>query len=52
LGNIEDFINAGGRKMELWIKENNYKVVDFSDPKAFININNLSELAKIEKENN
>jgi molybdopterin-guanine dinucleotide biosynthesis protein A len=36
----------------LWIKENNYKVVDFSDPKAFININNLSELAKIEKENN
>ena len=52
LKNLEDFISAGGRKIELWIKENNYKTVNFSDPKAFININNLSELAKIEKENN
>ena len=48
LENLEDFISTGGRKMELWIKENNYKTVNFSDSKAFININNLSELAKIE----
>ena len=52
LKNLDKFISSGGRKMELWIKENNYKTVNFSDPKAFININNLSELAKIEKENN
>jgi molybdopterin-guanine dinucleotide biosynthesis protein A len=38
--------------MELWIKENNYKAVRFSDLKSFTNINNLSELAKIETENN
>ena len=52
LKNLEDFIDQGGRKMELWIKENNYKAVIFSDSKSFININNLSELAKIETENN
>ena len=52
LKNLEDFISAGGRKIELWIKENNYKVVNFSDPKAFMNINNLGELAKIETESN
>ncbi|MDB4040590.1 molybdenum cofactor guanylyltransferase [Methylophilaceae bacterium] len=51
LKNLEDFISAGGRKMELWIKENNYKAVNFSDPKAFVNINTHSELSKIEKEN-
>ena len=50
--NLEDFINGGGRKMELWIKENNYKVVKFNDLKAFTNINNLSELKKIETEYN
>ena len=49
--NLEDFINAGGRKMELWIKENNYKTVRFSDLKSFTNINNLSELSKVEAEN-
>ena len=51
LKNLEDFLSAGGRKMELWIKENNYKAVNFLDPKAFININTHSELLKIEKEN-
>jgi molybdopterin-guanine dinucleotide biosynthesis protein A len=49
--NLEDFISAGGRKMELWIKENNYKTVRFSDLKSFTNINNLSELSKVEAEN-
>ena len=49
LKNLENFISVGGRKMELWIKENNYKVVNFSDPKDFVNINSHSELAKIEK---
>jgi len=52
LKNLEDFIRAGERKMEIWIKENNYKTVRFSDIKSFTNINNLSELAKIETENN
>ena len=51
LKNLEDFISTGGRKMELWIKENNYKAVNFLDPKAFVNINTHSELLKIEKEN-
>ena len=51
LKNLEDFIDAGGRKMELWIKENNYKAVTFSESKSFININTHSELSKIEKEN-
>jgi len=52
LKNLEDFIDGGGKKMELWIKENNYQIVNFSDPKAFININNHSELVRIETENN
>ena len=51
LKNLDKFISSGERKMELWIKENNYKAVNFSDPKAFVNINNHSELSKIEKEN-
>ena len=51
LKNLEGFISKGGRKMELWIKENNYKAVNFSDPKAFVNINTHSELSNIEKEN-
>lgn len=46
--NIQSFILAGGRKMELWIKENQYKIVKFEDPKAFININNHKDLKKIE----
>ena len=49
--NLENFISLGGRKMDLWIKENNYKTVKFSDLKSFTNINNPSELAKIETEN-
>ena len=52
LKNLEDFISVGGRKMDRWIKENNYKTVKFSDLKSFTNINNLSELKKIETENN
>ena len=51
LKNLDKFIRSGERKMELWIKENNYKAVNFSDPKAFVNINTHSELSKIEKEN-
>ena len=39
----------GGRKIELWIKENNYKIVKFSDQKEFTNINDPNELKKIEK---
>ena len=52
LKNLDKFISSGERKMELWIKENNYKAVRFSDLKSFTNINNLNELAKIETENN
>ena len=51
LKNLDKFISSGERKMELWIKENNYKAVNFSDPKAFVNINTHSELLKIEKKN-
>ena len=51
LKNLDKFISSGERKMELWIKENNYKAVNFSDPKAFVNINTHSELSNIEKEN-
>ncbi len=51
LKNLDEFISTGERKMELWIKENNYKAVHFFDPKAFVNINTHSELSKIEKEN-
>ena len=51
LKNLDKFISSGERKMELWIRENNYKAVNFSDPKAFVNINTHSELSNIEKEN-
>tara|TARA_B100001769_G_scaffold241645_1_gene209295 strand:+ start:150 stop:728 length:579 start_codon:yes stop_codon:yes gene_type:complete len=49
LKNLEEFIETGGRKMESWIKKNNYKTVSFTNRKAFTNINNLSELKEIEK---
>tara|TARA_B100001996_G_scaffold195267_1_gene149522 strand:+ start:121 stop:699 length:579 start_codon:yes stop_codon:yes gene_type:complete len=47
--NLEAFIETGGRKIELWIKENNYKIVKFSNQKEFTNINDPNELKEIEK---
>ena len=47
--NLEKIIDTGGRKIESWIKKNNYKTVPFSNKKAFTNINNLNELEEIEK---
>ena len=52
LKNLEEFIGTGGRKMESWIKINNYKTVPFFNQKAFTNINNLTELKEIEKTKN
>ena len=49
IDNVESFILNGGRKMELWIKNNKYKIVKFKDPNEFININNQEDLKKIEK---
>ena len=46
--NLESFLNSGERKMELWIKENNYVTVNFTNINEFTNINTQEELKKIE----
>ena len=46
--NLLDFLDSGERKLGLWIEQNNFQKVDFSDqPKVFINLNNPQDFDKI-----
>jgi len=46
--NLLDYLESGERKLGLWIKQNNFQKVDFSDqPKVFINLNNPQDFDKI-----
>jgi molybdopterin-guanine dinucleotide biosynthesis protein A len=46
---LENFLNAGGRKVEDWQKKHAYVEVSFDDnPSAFSNINTPEELSKLE----
>ncbi|HAP45490.1 MAG TPA: molybdenum cofactor guanylyltransferase, partial [Gammaproteobacteria bacterium] len=43
-----DFLDSGERKLGLWIEQNDFQKVDFSDqPKVFINLNNPQDFDKI-----
>jgi molybdenum cofactor guanylyltransferase len=46
LKNLQNFFNAGGRKIEDWIKQLPFSLVKFDDPSQFININSKEELEK------
>jgi len=46
--NLLAFLDSGERKLGLWIEQNNFQKVDFSDqPKVFINLNNPQDFDKI-----
>lgn len=47
---MQDFLDAGDRKIDLWFAQHPTAEVNFSDqPQAFANINNPEELAAMEK---
>jgi len=46
LHNLKDFISQGGRKLEFWVRSNNFKTVDFREKGAFVNINSMTDLQK------
>jgi molybdopterin-guanine dinucleotide biosynthesis protein A len=49
--NLEDYLSAGGRKVDEWQKQYAYVEVTFDDnPFAFSNINTPEELSKLEGE--
>ncbi|MCS5592066.1 MAG: molybdenum cofactor guanylyltransferase MobA [Gammaproteobacteria bacterium] len=46
--NLLAFLDSGERKLGLWIEQNNFQKVDFSDqPKVFINLNNPQDFDNI-----
>ena len=46
---LEDYLNNGQRKVEYWLKQQNWEIVDFSKtPEIFTNINTLTELFELE----
>jgi len=46
--NLLDFLDSGERKLGLWIEQNDFQKVDFSDqPKVFVNLNNPQDFDKI-----
>jgi molybdopterin-guanine dinucleotide biosynthesis protein A len=46
--NLLVFLDSGGRKLGLWIEQNNFQKVDCSDqPQVFINLNNPQDFDKI-----
>ncbi len=46
LQNLEDFFNQGERKIEDWIRQLPFSIVQFPDESQFININTQEELMK------
>ena len=46
--NLLAFLDSGERKLGLWIEQNDFQKVDFSDqPKVFVNLNNPQDFDKI-----
>jgi len=46
--NLLAFLDSGERKLGLWVEQNNFQKVDFSDQlKVFINLNNPQDFDKI-----
>ena len=50
LGSLQNYLNAGERKIDRWYNTHAYTEVDFSDhPHAFMNINTPEELEQAEQ---
>ncbi|PLY15180.1 MAG: molybdenum cofactor guanylyltransferase MobA [Sedimenticola sp.] len=50
LPDIEDYLSAGERKLQLWLKRVRLATADFSDhPEAFINVNTPEEKERVER---
>jgi len=50
---LEDYLQQGNRKIDLWLEQHDLLKVDFSETaEVFLNINTLSELEVLEKNSN
>jgi FdhD protein len=50
---LQDYLQQGNRKIDVWLEQHRMLKVDFSqDSELFLNINTLSELQALEKTNN
>ncbi len=50
LADIQKYLNGGDRKLQLWVKQQEAAIADFSDhPEAFINVNTPDEKHRVEK---
>ena len=50
ISDLKAYLEAGDRKFQLWLKQVNLALADFSDiPKAFINVNTEEERQRIEQ---
>ncbi len=51
LPELYSYLNAGDRKLQLWLSQQDVAIADFSDtPEAFININTPEERSRVEKQ--
>ncbi len=46
LSNLQIFFNQGGRKIEDWIRQLSFSIVQFNDKSQFLNVNTQEELKK------
>jgi molybdopterin-guanine dinucleotide biosynthesis protein A len=47
---LRDYLQSGERKLQVWLRQQNWLQADFSDaPEIFANINTLSDLAALEQ---
>jgi len=50
LPDIQSYLDAGDRKLQLWVRQQGAAIADFSDhPEAFINVNTPDEKDRVEK---
>ena len=47
LNNLQIFFNQGGRKIEDWIRQLAFSIVQFNDESQFLNVNTQEELKKV-----
>ena len=45
---LADFLASGGRKIEDWLARGPWQQVDFADAGAFVNLNTMDELCRLE----
>lgn len=49
--NLQNYLHSGERKLQVWLQQQNWTQVDFSDvPDIFVNINTLNELVALEQQ--